>query len=557
MPTLFDQVTSEANVRLAVELTLHDASKEMFCNPIQIEHCRANQDEYVKLVRDRLLDYHNFETKVGVRSLKRKNAFVFRNFITPAIEDDIARMAVVVPIANALEAKLIDNCFSNRRGEQVKENKSLTEDYAKHAWPKFCEWQAETVKHYNLLLKTDLSSFFDSISHKYLINALMREFDLPANDPLPILLKRMLRVKYVYSGREEPKELTHGISIGPMGNHVFANLLLNEIDHIMSSIPGIAYGRYVDDIRIFGRTIQTIKAALQNLQMRLYEIGLNLNGAKTQFAGNSKALDKLLSEKLFTYFDLDDIIDYMASSQAPKTELVSDLQVYKESKANDLNLPFPTEYPGLDSWKGVRVMSKPSLIKEYLHSINQAFRKEPDKIDQYAVNRLIRIIRDDPNNERHACWLISKTITSSSIPVPKRKQCLRKTLNFLLSRDAPAYAIYRILYFLSYQSKYRFSDFSVVNNSFSGELKKDFAKLIRRCINDSSLMLNLIGLFALKSYNDNHPKEHMRISLQKEQQGNSIWEEHCLLIDKIPEVIQATLEDILKEHLSMEKAVES
>lgn len=113
MPTLFDQVTSEANVRLAVELTLHDASKEMFCNPIQIEHCRANQDEYVKLVRDRLLDYQNFETKVAFRSLKRKNAFVFRNFITPAIEDDIARMAVVVPIANALEAKLIRRCIND------------------------------------------------------------------------------------------------------------------------------------------------------------------------------------------------------------------------------------------------------------------------------------------------------------------------------------------------------------------------------------------------------------------------------------------------------------
>jgi hypothetical protein len=60
-------------------------------------------------------------------------------------------------------------------------------------------------------------------------------------------------------------------------------------------------------------------------------------------------------------------------------------------------------------------------------------------------------------------------------------------------------------------------------------------------------MLNLIGLFALKSYNDNHPKEHMRIGLQREQQGNSIWEEHCHLIDKIPEVIQVvlTLNDIL------------
>jgi hypothetical protein len=36
-------------------------------------------------------------------------------------------MAVVLPIANELEARLIDNCFKHRRGEQVKLNNSLTE----------------------------------------------------------------------------------------------------------------------------------------------------------------------------------------------------------------------------------------------------------------------------------------------------------------------------------------------------------------------------------------------------------------------------------------------
>lgn len=303
MLSLFDQITSEDNVRLAIKLTLNDVSKEMFCNPIQIEHCRANQAKYIKMVRSRLLDYQNFETKVAVRALKRKNAFALRNFVTPDIEDNIARMAVVLPIANELEAKLIDNCFSNRRGEQIKLNNSLTEDYAKHGWPKFSEWQAAAVKNYNLLLKTDLSSFFDSVCHEHLINAIRKEFGIPSNDPLVILLKQMLKVKHVYSGHSDPKEVIHGITIGPLGNHVFANLLLNEIDHIMLSIAGIEYGRYVDDIRIFASSKQKIKTALNTLQMKLYEIGLNLNGAKTQYAGNTKLLDKLLSEMFFTYLD--------------------------------------------------------------------------------------------------------------------------------------------------------------------------------------------------------------------------------------------------------------
>ncbi len=539
MQSLFDQITSEDNVRLAVKLTLNDVSKEMFCNPIQIEHFRANQVKYIKMVRSRLLDYQNFETKVAVRALKRKNAFALRNFVTPDIEDNIARMAVVLPIANELEARLIDNCFSNRRGEQAKLNNSLTEDYAKHGWPKFCEWQAAAVKNYNLLLKTDLSSFFDSVCHEHLINAIRKEFGIHSNDPLVILLKQMLKVKHVYSGHSDPKVVIHGITIGPLGNHVFANLLLNEIDHIMLSIAGIEYGRYVDDIRIFASSKQKIKTALNTLQMKLYEIGLNLNGAKTQYAGNTKLLNKLLSEKFFTYLDEEDIGNFKAPSPKRESEIVSDMQRYHESKVNDVNLPFNTDYKDLASWKRVQVMSRSDLRKEYLQSINQALRIDPGKINHIAVNRLIRFIRDDPDNEKFACWLISGIVTSPMISKSKRKEYLRKALNLMLSKEVTSYAIFRILYFLSYQSKYPSFDYSVVNSSFSMELKSDFENLMKFCINNDRLILNLIGLFALKSYNDNHSKDkHIRIRLKRNQQGNSIWEDHLHLVKRIPKVIQ-------------------
>ena len=543
MQSLFDQITSEENVRLAVKLTLNDVSKEMFCNPIQIEHCRANQATYIKMVRSRLLDYQTFETKVAVRALKRKNAFALRNFVTPDIEDNIARMAVVLPIANELEAKLIDNCFSNKRGEQLKLNNSLMEDYAKHGWPKFCEWQAAAVKNYNLLLKTDLSSFFDSVCHEHLINAIKKEFGIPSNDPLVFLLKQLLKVKHVYSGHSDPKEVIHGITIGPLGNHVFANLLLNEIDHIMLSIAGIEYGRYVDDIRIFANSKQKIKTALNTLQMKLFEIGLNLNGAKTQYAGNTKLLNKLLSEKFFTYLEEEDIGNFKAPSPKRESEIVLDMQRYHDSKVNDVNLPFNTDYRDLASWKRIKMMSRSDLKKEYLHSINQALRIDPGKINHIAVNRLIRFVCDDPDNEKFACWLISGIVTSPMISKSKRKKYLRKALNLMLSKEVTSYAIFRILYFLSYQSKYPSFDYSVVNSSFSVELKSDFEKLMKFCINNDRLILNLIGLFALKSYNDNHLKDkHIRIKLKKEQQENSVWEDNLLLVKRIPKVIQSKSE---------------
>ncbi len=184
-------------------------------------------------------------------------------------------------------------------------------------------------------------------------------------------------------------------------------------------------------------------------------------------------------------------------------------------------------------------MSRSDLKKEYLQSINQALRIDPGKINHIAVNRLIRFICDDPDNEKFACWLISGIVTSPMISKSKRKKYLRKALNLMLSKDVTSYAIFRILYFLSYQSKYPSFDYSLVNNSFSMELTSDFEKLMKFCINNDRLILNLIGLFALKSYNDNHSKDkHIRIRLKRNQQGNSIWEDHLHLVKRIPKVIQ-------------------
>jgi hypothetical protein len=74
-------------------------------------------------------------------------------------------------------------------------------------------------------------------------------------------------------------------------------------------------------------------------------------------------------------------------------------------------------------------------------------------------------------------------------------------------------------------------------------MKSDFYKLIKFCINNDRLILNLIGLFALKSYNDNHPKD-MRIKarLKRDLQMNSIWESNLSLIKKIPKIIQTKIE---------------
>lgn len=539
MQNLFEQIISEDNVRLAIKLTLNEISKSMFVNPIQIEHCQAHQEEYIHTTRKRLEDYQNYASHVSIRALKRKNEFALRNFIIPNIEDDIARMSVVLPIANELESKLIANCFANRRGEQITKNKSLTESFVEFGWKRFCDWQAVAVKKYDLLLKTDVSSFFDSICHDHLINAIIREFEVPLNDPLVSLLRNLFKVKHVYSVKDKPKEVIHGITIGHLGNHIFANVLLNEIDIHMSSFPRIEYGRYVDDIRIFGNDKSVIKSALNSLQMKLYDIGLNLNGAKTKFAGEKKFLDRLLSEKFFSYMDEEYLSNYKAPSPQKINRIYDDIQKYQISKEKDINKSLNTENTDLNMLHRTRMMNRPNLKKDYLHAVYYALKNEPSKIDHHVVKRLIHFICVDPENEKFACWLISWIILAPEISIVKRKKFLKKTLELMLSKKATSYAIYRILYILSNHKKYLNLDYSVVNNSLCTELKDEFKKLVWFCMTNNRLILNLIGLFALKAYNDNHTKEfRIRMSVKRSKPENSVLDENKRLIKNIPNLVR-------------------
>jgi len=548
---MYETIISETNIRIAVEIAIHDASKEMFVNPIQIEHCKAHKSRYIKRVQSRLTDYQNYDNLVSIRAMKRKNEFALRTFVIPDFEDTIARTAVALVIANELEPKLIDNCFANRRGDQIKHNDSLTESFAEHGWHKFSTWQAEAADKYAMLLKTDLSSFYDSISHEHLINSLMREFLLKKDDPIVILLSNMLRIKHVYSASDEPLEVIHGITIGPLGNQILSNLILNQIDHILQTFPGVEYGRYVDDIRIFGNDVNTIKHALNELQRELYNIGLNINGAKTKYAGRKDLLKRLISEKMLSYTVEEDLASLRAPTQTEVERLARDWDQYQISKKNEIDKPLHREHPSLDKWKKVRLSGKPELVKKYMHSVNLAFDDNPDSLTSRVESILIKALVEDPENERFAAWLLARMMLEPSIPFQRRMRLLKMILEMMNSLKIPSYGICRILYFLSYQSKYYRFDYNLVNLILGSDLRGLYKKVLCRCINNGRLIMNVIGLYALRVYNDNHAKQQaIRIKLRKDNSNNTVWDDHRRLIRGIPLQVQNKEEAVSLESIT-------
>jgi len=210
-------------------------------------------------------------------------------------------MAMV--FSEQIESEIHPQCFAYRRATGNYVHNRFTEEFSTGGWARFCKWQAERCADNSILLRTDISSFYDSISHDYLVDAICRHLMLPRECPLVSLFERLLRVPVIYyspsTGQiEGPTTTRQGLPIGDGVEGYLANLYLKDVDDAMVRAHA-QYGRYVDDIRLFGNTRQEVHHHLRILQEQLLRKGLNLNSSKTEIAEDDPSRSALMSRLYF------------------------------------------------------------------------------------------------------------------------------------------------------------------------------------------------------------------------------------------------------------------
>jgi hypothetical protein len=159
-------------------------------------------------------------------------------------------------------------------------------------------------------LRTDISAFYDSISHKYVTKEIANLLKVPFQSKLMKLFRCLLQVpvlSYNHVAKEEREEETmhQGLCIGNSTEGFFANIYLACIDQEMGLIESIDFGRYNDDMRIFAKDRLAAKRAMLALQERLLTKGLNLNSSKTKFAEGEVEIERLRSRA----YESDDYAD--------------------------------------------------------------------------------------------------------------------------------------------------------------------------------------------------------------------------------------------------------
>lgn len=174
-----------------------------------------------------------------------------------------------IAIAEVLEPQRSERAHSYRflpnGGDQLFEGQ--------RAWRAFKEAtaaQSELAGEESVIVQTDISSFYEHVSHHYvenIINALGGD-SAQVSKQVNVLLNKLS------AGR------SFGLPVGGQGARILAELFLNQVDSALTA-NGLNWHRYVDDYVLIATSTAEAYRALVVLTQCLMDYGLTLNKSKT------------------------------------------------------------------------------------------------------------------------------------------------------------------------------------------------------------------------------------------------------------------------------------
>ena len=153
--------------------------------------------------------------------------------------------------------------------------------WIKSGFPIWEEWRLKSLDSMTdevfFVVTTDVTGFYENIDHNRLASDL-KTLDLPQN---------LLNGLMTYLGRwAGPRG--KGIPQGYSASDILAKLYMDPVDRGLKN-AGFKHLRYVDDIRVFCRTMLEAKQALLKMNELIRNRGLNLQSGKTRISKADEA----------------------------------------------------------------------------------------------------------------------------------------------------------------------------------------------------------------------------------------------------------------------------
>ena len=174
----------------------------------------------------------------------------FANLAAKRLQKKRAPLQLKVVFSNILDKP--DNIFFFRRWQDT-----------------YRAFQKRITKHYAAGLRWvgdfDLAAFYDTIAHDLLLRTIYPRTTNPDLEWLSTCLT-------TWSSNRAASGHRHGLPQGPLASDFLAECFLLPIDGVLRDQPG--YVRYVDDVRLFGRSENAVRTSLIELERQCRERGL-------------------------------------------------------------------------------------------------------------------------------------------------------------------------------------------------------------------------------------------------------------------------------------------
>lgn len=481
---LLTEMRDPENLETAFKYALHDrVEKDYFFDYFEIEFAFLNYESILTEIEEELTQPRDYVTRQSYAYFPPKNSLCYRRMVYQPLKDLIVRYAYCIVLADYLDTQLSERCFANRRASGDQMGKSLTEDFAEESWPRFCAWQEEKAEQFGVLLRTDISAFYDSVSHDYMIEILSRELGIAKNSRFLVLFRQLLEapiVSYSHLTHEvEPATVSRqGLLIGNSTDGFLANLYLKDVDELMMSTD-IEFGRYNDDMRIFANSRSEVEKAVLVLQQTLLKKGLNLNGAKTYIAEGRPEIDDLRAKD-------SDVYSYITSEDEDV-----DLAQHIDENLDKLDPVLTLDDDITDEDEAQ------NFCKYMSKGDEQNSASEMRKLrTKRQIDVLLDIMRRWRGSTKFAAWLLVQSGFFSDVP-PEAKDTARDHLLTVLRDPAISYyGKYRILHHLVKPRMRNGSDFRFIDE-FEGNNRDLLKDRLLACLGEPAFELKLTAMYAL------------------------------------------------------------
>jgi len=320
---------------------------DSYCNFIEIDYYRQNKEKLFQEIELVLENPNLYEAETAFSFYLPKSNMFLRRMIHTPFKDLVIKFIFVSVLAELLDFTFIQHCFSyrlNRSTEKYKKSKGYLYKYYYEGFQDFVAWQLAQVEENTCMLKTDISSFYDSISHEYLLSAISKQINIRKDTDFMLLFGKTLKFKICYysivDGKLNETYNSQGIPIGNEAEGFLANIFLKEADEALFNL-GINFGRYVDDFRIFTNDKNEAVKASIILQEFLLKIGVNLNASKTKIIEAQEKIIEFIEESkdsgVSTMSFQEDRYEHIKQDkELDKTVLMNEIDTAKASRQNEV-----------------------------------------------------------------------------------------------------------------------------------------------------------------------------------------------------------------------------